>query len=269
MALEKGVIDPSRKDTYPMYIGWAKAPTVDRRFLLAAMPALAAAGAAGSYAASSQLSDPGEGAWLTGATHTIIGYLAAKPYPMIRMPDKSAPFGMRTILIVAQGKCTSSLMLERLDGALVEASGVLIQRKERQMLEVPLALDDWLTPAPSVAAEAASFVTPTEESFGAMRLRGMVMDTKCFFGVMRPARGRTHKACASLCIRGGIPPSYWVRDTSGRERILLMTDDRGAPLGEDILPMVAEASEADGELVRVGDILQFRANAGRYRLVKL
>jgi hypothetical protein len=93
------------------------------------------------------------------------------------------------------------------------------------------------------------------------------MDSKCFFGVMRPARGKTHKACASLCIRGGIPPSFWARTKDGREAVMLMTDADGGALGEDILPLVADPVEAEGEIVRIGDILQFRANANDYRRV--
>ena len=92
----------------------------------------------------------------------------------------------------------------------------------------------------------------------------MIVDSKCFFGVMRPGRGKTHKACAALCIRGGIPPSFWVRDAQGRETILLMTDASGAPLGEEILPLVADPVRATGELVRVGDLVQFRANINAF-----
>ena len=28
---------------------------------------------------------------------------------------------------------------------------------------------------------------------------------------MRPASGKVHKGCASLCIRGGIPPAFFAR----------------------------------------------------------
>jgi hypothetical protein len=93
------------------------------------------------------------------------------------------------------------------------------------------------------------------------------MDSKCFFGVMRPGRGKTHKACAALCIRGGIPPSFLAQGADGREAVLLMTDSRGGPLGDDILPLVADPVEAEGELVRVGDLVQFRADASAYRRI--
>ncbi|MEO0400144.1 MAG: hypothetical protein AAF224_12070 [Pseudomonadota bacterium] len=265
MALEKGVLDPKKRDPNEMFIGWAPAPSVDRRFLIGALPARGLAAAGGAYAVASNLSDPGAGSWNTGATHTVRGYLTRGPYPIIRTPDAAAPSGVRTTLVVAEGKCTSGLAVEAVDGRAVTASGVLIERKGRQMLEVPLLLDKWLEPAPALAASRAP--GPTVESLGQATLRGTVMDTKCFFGVMRPARGRTHKACASLCIRGGVPPSFWARTKDGREAVLLMTDAGGEALGEEILPLVADAVEATGEIFRIDDIIQFRVDASAYRRV--
>ena len=267
MTKQKGLIEPNLGDPDAFFIGWAKAPAVDRRFLIGALPALTAAVAGGAYATASNLSDPGTGAWLTDATHTVDGYLLRDPYPMLVSPDASAPSGMRTTLIVAEGKCTSGLKLDERNGAWVSAAGVLIERRNRQMLEVPLLLDNWLTETSAPDGAAARYQAPTPEPLGEASLRGMVMDSKCFFGVMRPARGRTHKACASLCIRGGIPPSFWARTEDGREAVLLMTDDEGGPISDAILPIVADAVEVTGQLVRVGDIVQLRANADRFKRI--
>ncbi len=264
MSLKDGVYTGS-SDKHPIFVGWDKAPGVDRRFLLGALPVSLAATTGLAYTVSSQLDDPGPGAWLTNATHDVTGVLASEPYPMIRVADENAPFGMRTVLVVAQGKCTSGLELEASTGNLVSASGVLIERGSRRMLEVPLALSKWISPASGAAAE--NLVAPPVENLGRATLSGMIMDSKCFFGVMKPARGRTHKACASLCIRGGIPPSFWVRDGRGGEAVLLMTDADGGPLRDEILPLVAERTKAEGEILRVGDLLQFRADASAYDLI--
>jgi len=258
MTISKGVI--VRDDDGEMFVGWAKAPAIDRRFLLAALPASLAATTGVGYFVSRELSDPGAGSWNTGATHEVTGIMVKDPYPMIRVADETAPFGVRSVLIVAQGKCTSALDLAANDQQIVTASGVLIERKNRQMLEVPLLLGDWL----KSVASAADPVVVLEEVLGRAMLGGFIMDTKCFFGVMRPGRGKTHKACAALCIRGGIPPSFWARGEDGREVVLLMTDANGGPLGEEILPLVADPVRAEGEIVRVGDLLQFRADASAF-----
>ena len=268
-SLTKGVWRPADQQAKQdeMFIGWAKTPSVDRRFLLGALPlGLVGLGGVG-YGVASNLSDPGAGEWLTNATHQVTGVLARAPYPMIRLADENAPFGMRTVLVVAQGKCTSGLELEAVDGRPVTADGVLIQRKDRQMLEVPLFLDQWLTAAADFVGDVKALAAPVPQSLGAARLKGTVMDSKCFFGVMRPARGVTHKACASLCIRGGIPPSFWARAADGREVVLLMTDAKGNAISNEILPLVADPVEAEGELVRVGDLVQFRADVSAYKRI--
>lgn len=263
MSLNRGVIPAERDDE--LYIGWAKAPAVDRRFLFGAAPLLFGATTGLGWLIAKNLSDPGAGKWETGATHAVEGAIIAKPYPMIRFDDRASPFGMRSVLVVAQGKCTSGLKLSEMSGLPVRAQGVLIERGSRQMLEVPLSVGEWLEPI--IADIPGVLVDPPVERLGRFSLAGQIMDTKCFFGVMRPSHGKTHKACASLCIRGGVPPSFRARDKSGRESVLLMTDAEGGPLGEEILPLVADPVAADGEIVRVGDLLQFRADASAYRRV--
>lgn len=263
MSLNRGVIEPTRDDD--LYIGWAKAPAVDRRFLLASAPLLLGVTTGLGWLVAKNLGDPGAGKWETGATHVVEGALAMKPYPMIRLADENAPFGLRSVLIVAQGKCTSAFKLADLDRLPVRARGVLIERKDRRMLEVPLSVNQWIEPL--IADMPGVLVDPPTQSLGRFALAGQIMDSKCFFGVMRPGRGKTHKVCAALCIRGGVPPSFWARDEKGRESVLLMTDAEGGPLGEDILPLVADPVAAEGDIVRVGDLLQFRANAGAYRRV--
>lgn len=252
MTLNRGVF-PGRVDD-DMYIGWAKTPAVDRRFLVAALPAMLAGVAGAAYVVASDLDDPGAGAWKTGALYRATGVLATRPYPMLRVADATAPDGVRSVLIVAQGKCTSALKLPANDGRSYAVAGALIERGARRMIEVPLMLGDWLTPAD----ESAALPPPRIEPLGRKTLAGQIMDTKCFFGVMRPSRGKTHKACASLCIRGGIPPSFWAKGRDGRESVLLMTDPDGGPLGESILPFIADPVRIDGEVFRVDDLLQFR-----------
>ena len=265
MSMRKGVLDPAAADKEDMFIGWAGAPAVDRRFLLGALPFGLAAGGGASWLIAKELGDPGAGAWLTNATHEVRGALVNAPYPMIRVSDPAAPFGMRTVLIVAEGKCTSALKLDAHEANAIKASGVLIQRKERRMLEVPPFLEKWLEPAQIDIPDAVA--APAAQSLARAALAGTIMDSKCFFGVMRPGRGKTHKACASLCIRGGIPPSFWVRTKDGRESVLLMTDADGGAMSMDILPLIADPVAAEGEIVRVGDLLQFRANADAYRRI--
>ncbi|MEM8988288.1 MAG: hypothetical protein AAGC95_16350 [Pseudomonadota bacterium] len=260
MSLVPGVLPPKDNDGGDdFFMGYAKAPKVDRRFWLGAAP-LALLGTTGLSAAFTHFhSDPGAGAWLTGETFAVTGVLDQAPYPIIRIADAATPGGVRTVLVVAEGKCTSGLPFDSVLGQAATVNGVLIERKGRMMLEVPLLLDKWLTPLDMFdAADKARLSSPTTEALGPVRLKGAIMDTKCFFGVMRPGRGKTHKACAALCIRGGIPPSFYAVDEAGRETVLLLTDANGEALKDEILPLVADPLVAEGEIVRVDDLFHFR-----------
>lgn len=259
MSLARGVFAGNRPAD-DVFIGWANAPVADRRFLLMALPLLGLSAAGGAFQLARAMGDPGAGRWDTGAVTRVTGVLAATPYPMLYVEDAGSPFGIRTVLLVAQGKCTSGLDLAAAENRAVTASGVLIERGGRRMLEVPLMLEKWLEPS----AIAVKLPPLQVEPLGRATLAGEIMDSKCFFGVMRPSGGKSHKACASLCIRGGIPPSFWARRQDGKESVLLMTDASGAAHGEAILPLVGEPVAAQGEIVRVGDIVQFRADASAF-----
>ena len=147
MSKNNGVIDPSNKDSAEMFIGWDSAPRVDRRFLLGALPLTLAGIGGASYGITSAQEDPGPGRWLTNQNASIEGVLVTDPYPMIRVADPSAIGGIRTVFLVAIGKCTSALKLDPHLAKPVRVSGVSVERNERQLLEVPLLAQDFLEDA--------------------------------------------------------------------------------------------------------------------------
>jgi hypothetical protein len=67
---------------------------------------------------------------------------------------------------------------------------------------------------------------------------------------MKPGDGKTHKACATLCIRGGIPPMFASPQPGGQTRQYLIVKANGEPLDsttlEAILPYVADPVEVTG-----------------------
>ncbi len=149
-------------------------------------------------------------------------------------------------------------------------SGTLIRNPEAAMLEVhSLEL-------PEGAAEAGPAVEPTSpaapaangspldsESVGpeseaatiVTRVRGQtlvgeIVDTKCYLGAMKPGRGKPHRDCASLCIRGGIPAALLVRTEGGERHLVHLLNPRGQPLGRELLEWVGEPVEVWGTLRR-------------------
>ncbi|MCI5045693.1 MAG: hypothetical protein MRY72_13440, partial [Aquisalinus sp.] len=147
MKRKNSFLMPQQQSEEDFFIGWSKTPAPDRRFLLGAVPALAVASGGLGWAIANQLDDPGAGSWQTSSTHTLTGKLVRDPYPMIRSVDEQG--NVMTTLLVAMGKCTSSLDIAMQAGGIHTATGVLIERRGRHMLEVPFDVGDWLSPAPA------------------------------------------------------------------------------------------------------------------------
>jgi len=159
-----------------------------------------------------------------GRPSTIEGVVRNRPVPHLG-----------PTLLVGQGK----------QGAVVaegasRVTGPLIERDGMRMLEVHEA---HRTSSQSVP------VSPRTVR-GAVTLRGEIVDSKCWLGVMNPGEKKVHRACASLCIRGGIPPMLVTREGAK----LLLVDASGRAMNERVLPFVAELVEITGTIVREGEL---------------
>jgi hypothetical protein len=100
---------------------------------------------------------------------------------------------------------------------------------------------------------------------GRVTLQGEVIDPKCYLGAMRPGGGKTHKACAILCISGGIPPMLVTRDAENRETFYLLTTCDGAAANDSVLPFVGDLVEVQGNLLSTGDLLVLQLSPGGIR----
>jgi hypothetical protein len=166
------------------------------------------------------------------------GVIEELPYPMLQTHDS-------TFLLVAPGKHGLSGAVRGLQGKAVKFEGSLIERAGDRMLEV----------RPESLHRAAGILTPPAEpmvSLGEVKLRGEIVDSKCYLGVMNPGEGKVHRDCAARCISGGVPPVFIVRDGFGATRVLLLTGSDGRHLNGDVLSYVAEPLEIEGELLRRG-----------------
>lgn len=234
------------------FIGWAETPKPDRRFLLGATLGLVGAAAGIATFAANAHPPAGSGTWDQGAVRTLSGYLLRAPFPaLITTAVDGKP---RTVFIVGPGKTGIQARLGARSDGPATVRGSLIVRGEHAMLAAA-ETEDWLTDA-SVAMPA-----PREnvEDLGAMTLIGEILDAKCWFGAMRPGDGKVHKACAALCIRGGLPPAFCISATCGDASAAPMfLNERGEAHGEALLPFVADPIMARGHLTRVRDVIQFR-----------
>jgi ABC-type antimicrobial peptide transport system ATPase subunit len=82
---------------------------------------------------------------------------------------------------------------------------------------------------------------------------------------MNPGERRTHRACAKLCIRGGIPPMLWCEDANGEVRRLLLHDTDGKAVNDRVIDFVGDPVEITGDVTRIDDILLLKADPATIR----
>ncbi|MCG8442142.1 MAG: hypothetical protein MI723_10075 [Caulobacterales bacterium] len=241
------VIRPAREDSF--FVGWeASPPAVDRRFLLGAAGGLVVAGGGAAAVLAGAQGGPGEGSWNQGAVREWTGVLTTSPYPMIQLGAAGSP--TRHALLLCSTKCGVEQRLASVGDGPVVVTGSVLERGRSRAIAVADG-PDWIRAAPAASGAAATGSRP----LGSVTLTGEILDSKCWFGAMRPGEGKTHKACAALCIRFGIPPSFYARDAEGRAHALLMTGPNGEALREAVLPLVADRVTARGALHLIGDDL--------------
>jgi hypothetical protein len=212
------------------FVGYLATPPKLSRFLRRVVPAilLVVVIAAGLIAARQR--DPGNGEW-DSQDRELEGTLVTQPYPMLLSRDG------RTFVLVAEGKHAIELPATATDGAILRVQGTIIQRGLLRLLEATK-----FTAAGTNSSPAKIRVLSVESR----TFRGEIIDPKCFAGAMKPGDGKTHKACAALCIRGGIPPAF-VADTG---EMFLLT---GLPI-EQVVSIVGEPVELNGIASAVGEI---------------
>jgi hypothetical protein len=179
--------------------------------------------------------------------HAYRGAYSSWPYPALL--DST---GTRYWL-VAPGK--HGLPFAAQDGRFLRLRGALIERGSADMIQV----------APgSIVPDGGQSEAPVWTDLGEFTLRGEIADSKCWLGVMNPGQGKVHRDCAVRCISGGIPPAFFVRDPSGRERVLLMTGADGRKLSKELLDYVAEPIQATGHVARSGDSFVFETEVSTF-----
>lgn len=242
------------------YVGYAdRGPAaIARRVRTAIVTALAIGLALAMLLAISQASfDAGE--FEFGVDRVFEGMLVEHPYPLLIAAGGEGGESV-THLLVGFGKHGASGIVGGWGGRRVRVTGSLIANEQMRMIEVhdlePLE-DETAVERPPGAGDALRL--------GRATLVGEIVDSKCHLGVMKPGRGKAHRACAILCIRGGVPPVLRVEDRSGRVEYFLLEDPTGRPVNDRVLELVAVPVEITGDLVRRGDRLVLVADPTSYR----
>lgn len=187
-----------------------------------------------------------------GQQLTFEGTVQATPYPTLLVPrpgttDDAVARSSRFTL-VGTGKHGADRDIGSFDGKVVRLKGQLIYRNGETLIEVMSGTVS-ATEGPSLREEPA-------QDLGPVTLKGEIVDSKCYFGVMNPGSGKVHRDCAVRCLSGGIPPSFVTSDYNGvQATFLLLGRDRQKLPKEAFLSLAGRPVVVRGLASRTGDTL--------------
>jgi len=180
------------------------------------------------------------------------GTIQARPVPFLLVEKEDKNNGLpafERFPLVGTGK--HGFEAENLDGARVKLKGTLIYRDDLRMIEV-------VSNSIEKVGENSGGFEEKNESLGRFTLRGEIVDSKCYLGVMNPGASKPHRDCAVACLRGGIPPLFIVKDQAGNTSELWLLSEAGGSINREIIDFVAEPVEVSGEASRLGDQIFFK-----------
>jgi hypothetical protein len=249
------------------YIGWqAQAPEGIRRVVGKIVVAVILLALLGAFGLAKFQQTIGTSVFEWGHLKVFTGVLGAKPYPhlLVRRPAVSGANGLfSTYYLVNPLKFGFDLeTAKRLDGKLVILKGTLIYRENQTMIEAIASSVRPINPSTRESSPAVAVL-----HLGRQTLRGEIVDSKCYLGVMNPGQFVPHRACAIRCISGGIPPVLVVRQKDSPPLHFLLVSSAGLPVNKQVLDLVAEPVEITGEVQRQGELLILRADPSTYRRI--
>ncbi len=194
--------EPTSKESF--FVGYLPIPSRLSKWLGAITAGLAIALATLATLMGLGQRDPGSAVWSVDKTEQLSGRFFINPYPRVVTPA-SADSPATSILLVGEGKVGVAQRLRDFDGQQITLPGHWLRRDDFALFEVADAVP--ATPSPTPLQPPA--VAPARTTSTApLTFSGEIVDPKCYCGAMKPGDGKTHKACAALCLRGGIPPAF-------------------------------------------------------------
>jgi hypothetical protein len=172
------------------------------------------------------------------------GVLALAPYPVLHLP------GGRAVLLAGDGKRGAAID-PTLSGRSIRAKGFVLSHGSIGMLVL----------AGPPEPLATSLAPPVAQPLGRWRIAGEICDGKCAAGGMRPGTGLGHRACATLCLDGALPPVFVAAAPVDGTPYLLLGAADGGPMPPALRDRIGLPVTLEGLVERRGDLLVFRAEA--------
>ena len=240
----------SGKDSF--FVGYLPAPVTQRPFLISVGLSLVGFFALTAWMIGTAQDDPGDGSFRFDlGRQTVTGVIETLPYPILHVTEgnDNIPTG-HTLMLSGGGKNGAIERADPLEGMVATVSGVLLTRGDLDMIQLRGGRN-------GLAEADGDDMVPEPESLGRWRLAGEICDGKCLAGAMRPGRGLAHKACADLCITGGIPPVFVSSQPVQGEEFLMITGPDGTLLPDAAKDRIGQYVQAEGQVTRHGGLLVF------------
>ena len=238
----------SKQDEF--FIGWqAESPVGIRKLVRKVAISMLLIGILLSAALAYFQSTVTGGRLLFGKVKDFQGVIVADPLPMLILNEPEEFTGQRIFLLTGQMKNGFDVSLaNNCNLAVVKMKGQLLFDDYNAMIEM---VDDSL----EIVSDPKTNPLPPAVQLGDMTIKGEIVDSKCYLGMMNPGVLNSHRACAIKCIEGGIPPLFLLRDGAGNTNKLIMTDPNGKAINQQVIDFVAEPIEITGKVTRRGPLL--------------
>lgn len=243
------------------YIGWMpKAPGTFSKFIRKYLILLVAFVIVISIILAVSQRKFGSGIFEFGKLTQVKGIYFNQPVPSLKVvngKDIWGKFSYITIPLVGFGKHGAGGIvadLEKvksvtLDRKEITLKGTLLYNDGKTILQIDKNDD----PLIGVGQEASPDLLPHLNELGIQKIKGEIVDPKCYFGVMKPGEGKPHRDCAIRCILGGIPPVFHVKNNKGESNYYLVVGPNGEKMNEEVKDFVAEPTEIEARIVRYDD----------------
>lgn len=239
------------------YIGYAPLPPSVRRLFLWFIPVLILVILALAIIAPPLHFDQANAGEIQGVEE-FEGLLLAEPSPHLLVPNPEVPDEpFKVYPLSSTDKRAPRPAIMENAGSWVKLSGILIGRGRYSMLAA--------RSAEVIAAPAGAVTLPDQTmSLGEFAIAGEIIDGKCYPGIMKPGRTKTHRACAIRCISGGVPPVFRTENGRGQSLYFLLSDLDGQAVNDRVLNMVADPIQITGEVLQYGDSFILKADPATY-----
>lgn len=195
-----------------------------------------------------------------GKRTEIKGIYFNNPVPVLKViagKDTWGNVSYITIPLVGYGKHGAETAIMELE----KERNVSFNNKELTLKGTLLYSDGktWLqvskeeNPVINVGKDADASLLPQQKDLGVQKIKGEIIDPKCYFGVMKPGEGKVHRDCAIRCILGGIPPVLKVMNEKGEKNYYLLVGPNGEKMNETVRDYVAEPVEVEARAVQQDD----------------